>query len=79
DAASVEQGAAAQFSRGMPEELAQAIRRLRPPVYPATNASVRQAVGQLVGGMGMLPNRLGRIVVTTSDDIRANWEPLIGP
>ncbi|TQL87437.1 LPD38 domain-containing protein [Delftia sp. HK171] len=79
DAASVEQGAAAQFSRGMPEELAQTIRRLRPPVYPATNASVRQAVGQLVGGMGMLPNRLGRIVVTTSDDIRANWEPLIGP
>lgn len=76
---SVEQGAAAQYSRSMPEELAQAIRKLRPPVYPATNASVRQAVGQLVGGMGMLPNRLGRIVVTTSDDIRANWEPLIGP
>lgn len=79
DAASVERAAAAQYSRSMPEELAQAIRKLRPPVYPATNASVRQAVGQLVGGMGMLPNRLGRIVVTTSDDIRANWEPLIGP
>lgn len=62
----------------MPEELAQAIRRLRPPVYPATNASVRQAVNQLVGGVGVLPNSLGRIVVTTSDDIRANWEPLIG-
>nr|WP_312375030.1 LPD38 domain-containing protein [Delftia acidovorans] len=68
-----------QFSRDMPEELAREIRKLRPPVYPATNASVRQAVGQLVGSMGMLPNRLGRIVVTTSDDIRANWEPLIGP
>lgn len=79
DAASVEQGAAAQFSRNMPEELAQAIRRLRPPQAAATNASVRQAVNQLVGGMGMLPNSLGRIVVTTSDDIRANWEPLIGP
>lgn len=79
DAASVEQGAAAQFSRNMPEELAQAIRRLRPPVSAATNASVRQAVNELVGGMGMLPNSLGRIVVTTSDDIRANWEPLIGP
>ncbi|OWG18335.1 hypothetical protein KDK82_1814 [Delftia sp. K82] len=70
---------AQQFSRNMPEELAQAIRKLRPPVSAATNASVRQAVSQLVGGMGMLPNRLGRIVVTTSDDIRANWEPLIGP
>jgi hypothetical protein len=68
-----------EFSRNMPEELAQAIRRLRPPVSAATNASVRQAVNQLVGGIGMLPNSLGRIVVTTSDDIRANWEPLIGP
>lgn len=70
---------AQQFSRNMPEELAREIRKLRSPVYPATNASVRQAVNQLVGGMGMLPNSLGRIVVTTSDDIRANWEPLIGP
>lgn len=78
DAASVEQAATAQYSRSMPEELAQAIRRLRPPVYPAINASVRQAVNQLVGGVGVLPNSLGRIVVTTSDDIRANWEPLIG-
>ncbi|MFG0602493.1 LPD38 domain-containing protein [Delftia sp. WSY_4] len=72
-------GGAPEFSRNMPEELAQAIRKLRPPVSAATNASVRQAVNQLVGGMGMLPNSLGRIVVTTSDDIRANWEPLIGP
>ena len=79
DAASVEQAADAQFSRNMPEELAQAIRKLRPPPAAATNASVRQAVNQLVGGMGVLPNSLGRIVVTTSDDIRANWEPLIGP
>lgn len=70
---------AQQFSRNMPEELAREIRKLRPPQAAATNASVRQAVNQLVGGMGMLPNRLGRIVVTTSDDIRANWEPLIGP
>ena len=72
-------GGATEFSRNMPEELAQAIRRLRPPPAAATNASVRQAVNQLVGGMGVLPNSLGRIVVTTSDDIRANWEPLIGP
>ncbi|WEM01156.1 LPD38 domain-containing protein [Delftia tsuruhatensis] len=70
---------AQQFSRNMPEELAREIRKLRPPQAAATNASVRQAVNQLVGGMGMLPNSLGRIVVTTSDDIRANWEPLIGP
>ncbi|EPD35129.1 hypothetical protein HMPREF9701_05508 [Delftia acidovorans CCUG 274B] len=68
-----------EFSRNMPEELAREIRKLRPPQAAATNASVRQAVNQLVGGMGTLPNRLGRIVVTTSDDIRANWEPLIGP
>ncbi|MFC4923584.1 LPD38 domain-containing protein [Delftia deserti] len=80
DGASVGQtGADPEFSRNMPEELAQAIRKLRPPVSAATNASVRQAVNQLVGGMGVLPNSLGRIVVTTSDDIRANWEPLIGP
>ncbi|WP_232245196.1 LPD38 domain-containing protein [Delftia acidovorans] len=79
DAASVEQAAAAQFSRNMPEELARTLRRLRPPPAAATNSSVRQAVNQLVGGMGVLPNSLGRIVVTTSDDIRANWEPLIGP
>lgn len=72
-------GGATEFSRNMPEELAQAIRRLRPPPAAATNASVRQAVNQLVGGMGVLPNSLGRIVVTTSDDIRTNWEPLIGP
>ncbi|WEL95673.1 LPD38 domain-containing protein [Delftia tsuruhatensis] len=80
DGASVGQsGTEPEFSRNMPEELAQAIRKLRPPVSAATNASVRQAVNELVGGMGMLPNSLGRIVVTTSDDIRANWEPLIGP
>lgn len=80
DGASVGQsGTEPEFSRNMPEELAREIRKLRPPVYPATNASVRQAVNELVGGMGMLPNSLGRIVVTTSDDIRANWEPLIGP
>ncbi|MCB4787042.1 hypothetical protein LGR64_12205 [Delftia sp. Lp-1] len=79
DAASVEQAATAQFSRSMPEELARTLRRLRPPPAAATNSSVRQAVNQLVGGMGVLPNSLGRIVVTTSDDIRANWEPLIGP
>ncbi len=80
DGASVGQtGTEPEFSRNMPEELAQAIRKLRPPPAAATNASVRQAVNQLVGGMGVLPNSLGRIVVTTSDDIRANWEPLIGP
>ncbi|TQL87450.1 LPD38 domain-containing protein [Delftia sp. HK171] len=80
DGASVGQtGAEPEFSRNMPEELAREIRKLRPPVSAATNASVRQAVNQLVGGMGVLPNSLGRIVVTTSDDIRANWEPLIGP
>lgn len=40
--------------------------------------SVQAAVRQLVNGIGVLPNSLGRIVVTTSDKIKSDWEPLIG-
>jgi len=71
--------AAAQFSRGTPAmspDLAAAIMRIR---MPATVETVRSAVRDLVGGLGTLPNRLGRVVVATSSEIRQNWEPLIGP
>ncbi|MCS4292736.1 hypothetical protein M2375_000942 [Comamonas sp. BIGb0152] len=70
---------AAQFSRGAPAmtpELAAAIMRIK---MPATVDTVRAAVRDLVGGLGTLPNRLGRVVVATSAEIRQNWEPLIGP
>lgn len=68
-----------QMSREMPAELAQALQALRPPRAAATVSSVRAAVRQLVSGGALLPNRLGRVVVATSDEIRAQWEPLIGP
>lgn len=68
-----------QMSREMPAELAQALQALRPPRAAATVGSVRAAVRQLVSGGALLPNRLGRVVVATSDEIRAQWEPLIGP
>ncbi|UXC19157.1 LPD38 domain-containing protein [Comamonas squillarum] len=70
---------AAQFSRGTPgmtPELAAAIMRIK---MPATVDTVRAAVRDLVGGLGTLPNRLGRVVVATSAEIRQTWEPLIGP
>lgn len=69
----------AQFSRGSPgmtPELAAAIMRIK---MPATVDTVRAAVRDLVGGLGTLPNRLGRVVVATSAEIRQTWEPLIGP
>jgi len=68
-----------QMSREMPAELAQALQALRPPRAAATVDSVRSAVRSLVSGGALLPNRLGRVVVATSDEIRAQWEPLIGP
>jgi hypothetical protein len=68
-----------QMSREMPAELAQALQALRPPRAAATVDSVRSAVRALVSGGALLPNRLGRVVVATSDEIRAQWEPLIGP
>ncbi len=44
----------------------------------ATKESVQAAVRQLVNGLGTLPNRLGRVVVATSSEIKRDWEPLIG-
>ncbi|WP_429951376.1 LPD38 domain-containing protein [Comamonas sediminis] len=60
----------------MTPELAAAIMRIK---MPATVDTVRAAVRDLVGGLGTLPNRLGRVVVATSAEIRQTWEPLIGP
>jgi hypothetical protein len=68
-----------QMSRQMPAELAQALQALRPPRAAATVDSVRSAVRSLVSGGALLPNRLGRVVVATSDEIKSQWEPLIGP
>lgn len=45
----------------------------------STIQDVRKAVNQLVNGLGVLPNKLGRIVVATSEEIESNWVPLIGP
>ena len=66
----------AAFSQEMSPELASALLAIR---RPATKESVRAAVRELVNGMGMLPNRLGRVVVATAAEIQQDWEPLIGP
>lgn len=62
-------------SEGMSPELAQRLAMIR---RPATVESVRAALRELVNGIGMLPNQLGRVVVTTSSEVRSEWEPLIG-
>ncbi|TCP16915.1 LPD38 domain-containing protein [Simplicispira metamorpha] len=63
----------------MSPDLARAILALGSPPKQATKESVRAAVRELVNGLGLLPNRLGRIVVATSAEIKQDWEPLIGP
>lgn len=71
-----------RFSRAqqpMSPDLARAILALGSPPKQATKESVRAAVRELVNGLGLLPNRLGRIVVATSAEIKQDWEPLIGP
>jgi Large polyvalent protein associated domain 39/Large polyvalent protein associated domain 23/ADP-Ribosyltransferase in polyvalent proteins len=62
-------------SLGMSPELAQRISEIR---VPATPDSVRAAVRELVNGIGLMPNSLGRVVVATSDEIKREWQPLIG-
>ena len=62
----------------MSAEEARAILALRRPAR-ATKESVHAALRQLVGGLGLLPNRLGRVVVATAAEIKQDWEPLIGP
>lgn len=71
-----------RFSRAqqpMSPDLARAILALGSPPKQATKESVRAAVRELVNGLGLLPNRLGRIVVATSAEIKQDWGPLIGP
>lgn len=63
------------YSQSMSPELA---RKLLAIPRPATKESVRAAVRELVNGLGMLPNRLGRVVVATAAEIQQDWEPLIG-
>lgn len=65
----------AAYSQEMSPELASALLAIR---RPATKESVRAAVRELVNGIGMLPNRLGRVVVATAAEIKQEWEPLIG-
>lgn len=67
--------APAPANGAMSSELARQILALQPK--PATKESVQAAVRQLVG-IGMLPNRLGRVVVATSSEIKQDWEPIIG-
>jgi len=70
-----EDGAEVLYSQSMSEDLARELQKLRPP---ATKETVRAAVRQLVNGLGMLPNRLGRVVVASSDEIKRDWQPLVG-
>ncbi|KRC36239.1 hypothetical protein ASE28_01510 [Acidovorax sp. Root219] len=65
-----------QYSREMAPDLSAAILRA---TGTATIESVQAAVEQLVGSNGRLPGGLGSVVVATSSQIKADWEPLIGP
>jgi len=48
------------------------------PSQPATVQSVKAAVAKLTNSMGLLAEGRGRVVVATSADIQAHWEPLVG-
>lgn len=66
------------YSKEMSPELARTLMAMKRPIGMATKGTVRGAANELVNGMGMLPNSLGRVVVATSDEIKTDWEPLIG-
>ncbi|MDD2711295.1 MAG: hypothetical protein PHU77_00105 [Simplicispira sp.] len=70
--------AGAETASTMSPDLARTILALGRPPARATKESVRAAVRELVNGLGLLPNSLGRIVVATSAEIKQDWEPLIG-
>lgn len=73
---------AANYARAdapMSTDLARTLLALGRPPARATKESVRAAVRELVNGLGLLPNSLGRVVVATSAEIKQEWEPLIGP
>ncbi|MBB6562259.1 DNA repair protein RadC, partial [Acidovorax soli] len=65
-----------QFSRNAPDQNLSRARAL--PSKPATVQSVRAAVAKLTNSMGLLAEGRGRVVVATSADIQAHWEPLVG-
>lgn len=69
-------GPEVQQSREMSPDLAAAILKA---TGTASVESVQAAVEQLVGANGRLPGGLGSVVVATSGQIKADWEPLIGP
>ena len=72
-------GTGTETASTMSTDLARALLALGRPPERATKESVRAAVRELVNGLGLLPNSLGRIVVATSAEIKQEWEPLIGP
>lgn len=67
------------YSKEMSPELARMLMAMGRPIGMATKGTVRGAANELVNGVGLLPNGLGRVVVATSDEIKTEWEPLIGP
>jgi hypothetical protein len=67
-----------QFSRSAPPSPDRPSRARGLPSKPATVQSVRAAAARLTNSMGLLANGLGRVVVATSADIQAHWEPLVG-
>jgi hypothetical protein len=71
-------GVGTETASTMSPDLARAILALGRPPARATKESVRAAVRELVNGLGLLPNRLGRVVVATAAEIKQEWEPLIG-
>lgn len=52
--------------------------RVAMPGTPSTVKALQAAVRQLTGLTGRLPNELGRVVATTSAEIKSTWEPLLG-
>lgn len=44
---------------------------------PSTVERVQAAVAELIGGK-QLPNKLGRVIVATSADVKSHWLPLMG-
>ena len=67
-----------QFSRSAPLSPDRPSRARGLPSKPATVQSVRAAVARLTNSMGLLAEGRGRMVVATSADIQAHWEPLVG-
>ncbi|MBB6564120.1 hypothetical protein HNP48_006846 [Acidovorax soli] len=67
-----------QFSRSAPPSPDRPSRARDLPSKPATVQSVRAAVAKLTNSMGLLAEGRGRVLVATSADIQAHWQPLVG-